>query len=262
MFSSIPEAASSVPSFEYPNIPEFDLREKLLLEKESAGMYFSGHLMDNYSEMSKHLEAQNVASLAELGESFDKQRVKIAGIVTSVVQKTTRKNEKMAFFKIEDRYGEIECLAFPTQYSKHSYKIRVDAPLYIEGNLSVREDEDTKILVSDIRELLDNTRFKEAGGQKERPVSTSSGNTEQRRDTEVRPKLVNVTKVYIRVPDFNCEKFKKARNIVEIFEGNIRVIFYDSSRSQAVNFPQGIDATPYVISELVRLLGQENVVPK
>ena len=74
--------------------------------------------------------------------------------------------------------------------------------------------------------------------------------------------LSNVTKVYIRVPDFNCELFKKARNIVEIFEGGIRVIFYDASNSRAVSFPQGIDATPYVITELVKLLGQENVVPK
>ncbi|MBE6549285.1 MAG: DNA polymerase III subunit alpha [Ruminococcaceae bacterium] len=262
MFSAIPEAASSVPSFEYPNIPDFDLREKLLLEKESAGMYFSGHLMDNYSDMSKHLKAQSVSSFAELGESFDKQRVRIAGIVTSVTPKTTRKNEKMAFFKVEDRYGEIECLAFPTQYSRHSYKIRVDAPLYIEGDLSVREDEDTKILVTDIRELLDNKMFKEANNEKERPVSAQSANTEQMMGSPEQARLVNVKKVYIRVPDFNCEQFKKARNIVEIFEGTVRVIFYDSSRSQAVNFPQGIDATPYVISELVRLLGQENVVPK
>jgi hypothetical protein len=71
-----------------------------------------------------------------------------------------------------------------------------------------------------------------------------------------------VSKVYIRVPDLECELFKKARNIVEIFEGNVRVIFYDSSRSKAVNFPQGIDATSYVISELTMLLGKENVVPK
>jgi DNA polymerase-3 subunit alpha len=262
MFSAIPEAASSIPSFEYPDIPDFELREKLLLEKESAGMYFSGHLMDNYSEMSKHLGAQSVSSLSELGESFDKQRVKIAGIVTSVTQKTTRKNEKMSFFKVEDRYGEIECLAFPTQYSRHSYKIRIDAPLYIEGNLSVREDEDTKILVSDIRELIDNAKFKAAGDEKERSVSAVNENTERKASMIEKAQLVNVTKLYIRVPDFNCDIFKKARNLVEIFEGNIRVIFYDSSRSQAVNFPQGIDATPYVISELVSLLGKDNVVPK
>ena len=50
--------------------------------------------------------------------------------------------------------------------------------------------------------------------------------------------------------------------VVEIFEGNVRVIFYDSSNSKAVNFPNGIDATPYVISELIALLGKDNVVPK
>ena len=159
-------------------------------------------------------------------------------------------------------------MAFPVQYSKNLYKIRIDAPLYIEGNLSVREDEDTKILVSDMRELFDNQKFKDiesskkASAETPSPVSQKNENTEQKQDGGIKLQLANVNKVYIRVPDFNCELFRKARNIVEIFEGNVRVIFYDSSRSQAVNFPQGIDATPYVISELIELLGQENVVPK
>ncbi len=269
MFSSIPAAASISVAFEYPQLPDFDLREKLLLEKESSGMYFSGHLMDNYSDMAKHLGAENVTLFTDIDENCDKQRVKVAGIVTSITPKMTRKNEKMAFFKIEDRYGEIECLAFPTQYSKNSYKIRLDAPLYIEGNLSVREDEDTKILVSEIRELIENSKFREADILRKQalPQNKSSALSEKE-NAEIGSKpsavsnLSNITKVYIRVPDFNCELFKKARNIVEIFEGNIRVIFYDSSKSKAVNFPQGIDATSYVISELINLLGHENVVAK
>ena len=175
----------------------------------------------------------------------------------------TRKNEKMAFFKIEDRFGEIECLAFPTQYSKHSYKILLDAPLYIEGELSVREDENTKILVSDIKELIENSKFKEADISKTKSSADSiKENAEKNPKAPYPSEFSNVTKVYIRVPNFNCDLFKKARNIVEIFEGDKRVIFYDSSNSKAVNFPLGIDATPYVISELVSLLGKENVVPK
>ena len=87
-------------------------------------------------------------------------------------------------------------------------------------------------------------------------------NAEEKSKSPYPSEFHNVTKVYIRVPDFNCDLFKKARNIVEIFEGDKRVIFYDSSNSKAVNFPLGIDATPYVISELISLLGKENVVPK
>ena len=87
-------------------------------------------------------------------------------------------------------------------------------------------------------------------------------NAEKNSKVSYLSELNKVTKVYIRVPDFNCELFKKARNIVEIFEGDKKVIFYDSSNSKAVNFPLGIDATPYVISELISLLGKENVVPK
>ena len=75
--------------FEYPSIPEFTLKEKLMLEKESSGMYFSGHLLNDYSNHISYLKADNISDIltsfdedAEDVKYRDRQNVCISGIIT------------------------------------------------------------------------------------------------------------------------------------------------------------------------------------
>ena len=89
----------------------------------------------------------------------DRTKVKIAGMITAVTQKTTKKEERMAFFTVEDSSGVIECLAFPKTYTQYGEIIKSDNAVFVEGNLSVREDESSKILVSVMGLLVDNAHF-------------------------------------------------------------------------------------------------------
>ena len=66
----------------------------------------------------------------------------------------------------------------------------------------------------------------------------------------------------MRVPNLTCEQFVKAKNIVEIFEGETEVIFFDSSSKQYKPSGLGFDITDYTIKQLKALLGDENVVIK
>jgi len=91
---------------------------------------------------------------------LDKAHVCVTGMITSVTVKTTRKDERMAFFTIEDASGEIECLAFPKIYGQDSDIIRADYAVFVEGNLSLREEEAPKILVSGIGLLVDDEHYK------------------------------------------------------------------------------------------------------
>ncbi len=271
MFSAIPSAKSLSPAFEYPKIPDLSLKEKLLLERESSGMYFSGHILDNYDRHAKHVGAKGIASVHQgvaADELKEKDAVVIAGIVSAVTVKTTRKNEKMAFFTLEDRYGEIECLAFPSQYAKQGYHLRLETPLLVRGNLSVRdgEEEEPKILVSEVSELIENERFtpemipvkipkKEQEPQPTRKVEAPK--TQGSADARRLP-----TKLYLRVPDLSSEVYRKAKNLVEIFEGSTQVFFYDSSTSQYIPHTGGTEATEFVLNELRQILGEINVVPR
>ena len=256
MFSSLGAATDIAPKFTYPALPDFALRDKLLLEKECSGMYFSGHLIDSYSDMLESLKPENMASLAECEESENKRPAQVAGIVAGITVKNTRKNEKMVFLRLEDRYGEIEVLVFPRQYTQYAHLLRLDAALYVAGNLSVREDEAPKILASEIRPLLENGTFiPEVKAERATPKPTVATRTEP--ETK-RP----VTKLYLRVPDLSGDAYRKALNLVEIFEGSVRVIFYDSSVSSYVQTDMGVEASPFVLGELRTLLGDENVVAK
>ncbi len=270
MFSAIPAAKELSPKFEYPSIPEFSIKEKLLLEKECSGMYFSGHPLDSYGLHVNHLAATGISDILNSEDLPNKAAISVAGMVSSVTVKTTRKNEKMAFFSIEDRYGEIECLAFPTQFKQFAHCIRTDAPLHIKGNLSIRdgEDEAPKILVSEITELMENTAYEAWISRQSQSASTSVppiptvSSPQKSEAPPSRTVSAPPSKVFLRVPDLQGVPYQKARNLVDIFEGNVRVIFYDTARSTYVPYDHGLDATEFVLNELVALLGRENVVVK
>ena len=76
-------------------------------------------------------------------------------------------------------------------------------------------------------------------------------------------KQASPTKIYLRVPDMECDKFKYAKNLVDIFnEGSLSVIFYDSSTKKYSEYSQKMYCSDYVISELKKLLGEENCILK
>ncbi len=170
MFSMAADLSASggesvAPAFSYPDIPPYTLREKLMLEKEASGMFFSGQLLDDYTRCVEALGPMEIADIVRDEDSEersplpDKARVTVAGVITSVTHKTTKKEERMAFFTVEDAGGTIECLAFPKVYQRDHEIIAADCAVFVDGNLSVREDEAPKILVSTMGLLVDNDHF-------------------------------------------------------------------------------------------------------
>ncbi len=255
MFSTayIADTPTTAPRFEYPNVPDFSLKEKLMLEKESSGMYFSGHLLDSYSDMVKGLDVCSISELLDAENIREKQSVKVCGIISEVTVKITKKGDKMAFVTLEDRYGDIECLVFPNKYSQYHAHIRVDAPLYIEGTMTVREDEAPKILVNVVDELTDNAHYQRQMEQS--PKTQYSHNTEP-------TALQKPKKLYLRVTDTRCREYLKAKNIVDIFDGATEVSFYSRETGKYDTYPTRIAVSEYVLAELGGILGSENVVLK
>jgi DNA polymerase-3 subunit alpha len=275
LFSSAASEDSYGVKIKYPDVPEFSLREKLKLEKESSGMYFSGHILDTYSE---HIATLGVDSLAEMlaedrPEEYVRNDVKVAVIVSDITVKTTRNNEKMAFVNVQDKFGEIECIVFPKTYVKYQHLVRVDAALLIKGSI-VFKDDGIRLHAGVITELIENSRFvpqEKTAGNANRPQATKiktggennpEGDTVLSRTTVTEESARQYSKLFLRVPDLFGEKYRKALNIVEIFEGYIPVFFYDSSGKKYHAFQKGVNLTPSVLRELENIIGKENVVPK
>ena len=273
------------PRFEYPDIPECSMREKLMLEKDASGMYFSGHMLDNYSEHIKSIKYTEISDISsdDEGRHKDGEKVTVVGVISSVTFKTTKREDRMAFFKLEDKYGEIECITFPKQYNTFAHEISLDRGICVEGSLSYREDEDAKIIVNSISRLTDNALYKPSKQEAAPPVQSapasvvdprlsaylSAANTAPSQPellpTQHSPvkKLQAPQKIYLRVPDMECDKFRYAKNLVDIFnEGTLTVIFYDESKKKYSEYNQKMYYSEYAISEIEKVIGKENCVLK
>lgn len=178
MFSMAEDIIDTAPAFSYPEVRPYTLREMLILEKEASGMFFSGQLLDDFSKCVEALAPMQIAEIAPSDEDSetdtpalpDRAKVKIAGIVSGVTLKTTKKEERMAFFTVEDSGGVIECLAFPKTFTQYGEIIKADNAVFVEGNLSVREEESPKVLVSVMGLLVDNAHFNGSPKPAEKPA--------------------------------------------------------------------------------------------
>ena len=255
MFSSAFSSSAIAPKFEYPQIPEYPIKEKLMMEKEVAGMYFSGHLIDSYSENVQHLSPMSISACLDADSVKEKQNVCLCGIVSSITVKTTKKKERMAFITLEDRFGEIECLVFPTKYQQFFGLIREDAALCVEGNISLREEEQPKILVNNIVELAENGRFVPR-------INVHKDTARADTNTKAPQKSGTYSKLYLRVPDMSSRKFFEAQRIVEASHGDVKVIFYDSSTSSYRDSGKCVRISVPMMDALIALLGADNVVIK
>ena len=84
--------------------------------------------------------------------------------------------------------------------------------------------------------------------------------TEER--TVSNDKTDNAKKVFLRVPDMSCKQYQKVLNLVDIFEGTVQVIFYNTAENKYVSYSNGISLSSFVLTELRNVLGEENVVIK
>ena len=253
-FFSMAQGLDSSLEFKYPDLTEIPLSIKLAQEKEATGLYFSGHPLDSYRENIDDIDYTSIVSLnAEMAS--EKKMINLVGVINTLTQKLTRNGDKMAFFELGDRYGEIECIAFSRTYSQIYYKLKDEAAVVVSGTLQARDDE-VKFIVNSL-ELLEKN-----GEYTPKKQSAKAEVKEVRVEAQRFGNATKVEKMYLRVPSLESKEFAYAKNIVEIFEGTTAVVFYDNSTKQYKASGLGFDVSSYTMGELKKLLGEENVVLK
>lgn len=104
--------------FKYPEMDEYKPNYKYLKEKEVAGVYLSGHPLAAYVDKMKTYR-YNTAMLnndnSDQAPPLD-TKLTIAGMLTSTVNKMTKKGKPMGTAVLEDLYGSIELVAFGNSY--------------------------------------------------------------------------------------------------------------------------------------------------
>ena len=177
MFDIANEETTEKHKYTLNRVTEYEERILLDMEKEMLGIYISGHPLEKLQDIIKENTNINTLEMINIKEennlSRDGKQVKYAGIITSVKKKYTKNNTIMAFVTVEDLYGSTEIIVFDSCYNRASNLLLVDNIVLIEGRLSIREDDDVKIVANSIIDFEDLEKRKfQANKQAEKRVLT------------------------------------------------------------------------------------------
>ena len=206
--------------YNYIKLSEFSERELLSMEKEMLGLYISGHPLESVRpelERQTNINTLKIIKINEGEEELykDGQNVKYGGIITSVKKKYTKNNNIMAFVTIEDLYGSLEIIVFESCYNRVSNILMEDNIVIVDGRLSIREDEEVKIVANNIREL------KKEEGRKTLNIDISNMSDEQKQKLKGAIKFFNGEKNNIEILIKDGDEIKRSGNIyltLEILE--------------------------------------------
>ncbi len=234
--------------YELPDlIPDLPDAVRLARERELTGIYITGHPLDNWRERLSDMDitTAEVMDPEKTGFDLDGRNVHMGGILTAVKGKVTKKGGYMGFLTLEDLTGEIECLVFPKVFERYQGQVQVDDMVVLTGKLSIREDEDPKLLVDTIQ-----------------PLDQWQGSP--RRGT-ARPSCREMAaasprKLYVRLKK---EEMEHCREITRVFPGEIPVYMVQADDRTSVllmNREAWCDGSPACMANLYREFGEENVV--
>jgi len=137
LFGSAGAELPSVPQ-EVREMREWDESHVLSYEMDALGLYITGHPLAQYKDRVRKL-VSHVLSELDSERDFDKE-VRLAGIIGSLKQLKTKKDERMAAFVLEDLTGKIEVVAFPESFAKHGAYLREGQLIWVKGKYMGDED--------------------------------------------------------------------------------------------------------------------------
>ena len=144
-----------------PQATPWTEQEQLGFEKETLGLYWSGHPTDRYAAELQEFGARTTADLADQplaatgsewgpgGRRPMEADTSVGGVIATVRQLKTKKGDRMAVFTLEDSHGGVEVLCFPDTYQKCGSLIEAGTMVLVRGKLE-RDDENARILATEI----------------------------------------------------------------------------------------------------------------
>ena len=226
-----------------PDIPEYSATERMHMEKETTGLYLSGHPMTDWRPTAQRGGA---VPIHEIMDDFasedgpvrfaDGQNVTVAGIVTSSKTRTTKNNSLMAYVVVEDEAAAIELLCFSRTIDQCGSYMAVNTPVVVKGRLSVRDEKPPQIMCDTIYPL----------------------NTENLPPVAAKPQEPKNAALFLRVPSLDSVEFRHIRLVMTMFEGEspVKIRLADTGKLMAGKCL----CHPALLAECRQWLGEANVV--
>ncbi len=252
------------PAAELPDIPEFSRRELLNMERETCGLYLSGHPMDELKPLCAKVRATPIGRLlhaAESGEEeglADGQYVTLAGMVMALKIKLTKKQTNMAYVTLSDATGSMELLVFEKALTAGGAFLQQDQAVIVHGRISAREDEEPKLMVDEVwplneqyaQQYNENRSQRQSGGfARKKPAPALSREEAPPDDGKT---------LWIKVSMTQDARFALILDALEACPGNQKAIVYAVYPKQRMGWQRGVDIGAACLL-LESQIGKENL---
>jgi DNA polymerase-3 subunit alpha len=235
-------------------------REKLLWERELLGLYLSEHPLAMYEAYL----AEQTMSLGELTPAHDGRPVTVGGAIVEAREIATKNGQRMAFVKLEDQFGGLELILFPSVYQQTIGLWERDRVILVRGKVSAKTregviGEEVKIMVDDAREITaEQAEAYQATGRKLKipTVKKPSVSAGPKKDAP------NEKRMFIRLSDSNDQKLLLAlKQTIDKHPGETEVVLVlgPPDSKQIIKLPAGIARTDALMGQLRELVGAENI---
>ena len=245
------ESISRVKEIDLPDIPEYTAQELMTMEKETTGLYLSGHPMDQYRDTVRKLNAPTISAILEdfaqeggPTRFADNQRITIAGVVTSSKTKTTKNNSLMAYVVVEDDTASMELLCFSKVLDTCGAYLRENQAVVIKGRLSVRDEKAPQIMCDSAY-----------------PLSTVDGGIPPQPEAKPKgEKVVQGETLFLKFPSMDHPSVRHMKLVFSMFPGTtqVKMVMADTRKVYATQ----VLLHKALVEEARETLGQENVVIK
>ena len=234
LFAMLQEEEDTSVSIPIPKLNEMSKADLMLLEKETTGIYISGHPMDDYRPFLKNTHVVPIGALMDEESTYqDDQIISVAGVVQTVKMKTTRNNSMMAYVTLEDDTAAIEMLAFSNVLSQFGGYLKENQAVVITGRLSMRDDKEPQIVIN-----------------RARPISDFAS-------AEIEPaKQV----LYLRLDSEQSPNYRAVKASLQMFPGDTSVVLYFADTGVKRGTRCALDDR--LLQKLKELLGEGNIVLK
>ena len=226
------------------------------MERETTGLYLSGHPMDEYRELARRAGAVSIgAVLSDFAEGEpqqfrDNQEITLSGVVAGSKTRTTKNNSLMSYITLEDDTGSMELIAFQRALDQGGAFVQDAAALLVRGRISLRDEKEPQLMVDRIRPLRElNVPGASAAAP---PVREAPAPPVPAPD---RPRTV-----FVRLPGREHPLFRRVELLLSMFPGNERMVVYFEDTKKKL----GADCLIHeaLVAELREKCGEENVVVK
>ena len=285
--------AGVVPEVDIKPAPvQFPEKEQLLWERDLMGLYLSAHPLDKYDT---YFEEQT-HPMSLISAENDNKIVTVGGIITAVRTILTKKGDKMAFVKMENKSDETEFIVFPSVFAEFGGKLEVDNVVRVKGKVNARDKDgnvtsDVKLLAESVELVSDEVleSYVSTGTKLAAPVNApSSGRGRGRSRSSAErvygggaggarkespaidpprvlkepPKDPRKERLYILIEDASdTDKLSAIRRLADLNLGfqEVVLVIREGETKRALRMPFKVDASPELLGKLKELVGEEGV---